>query len=42
MFAVGGADAAYWAAAGFDRIVVASDIALLRGALEREVSLARA
>jgi 4-hydroxy-2-oxoheptanedioate aldolase len=41
MFAVGGADAAYWSEAGFDRIVVASDIALLRGALEREVSLAR-
>jgi 4-hydroxy-2-oxoheptanedioate aldolase len=41
MFAVGGADAAYWGAFGFDRVVVASDVALLRGALEREVALGR-
>src|SRR5207253_10248985 len=41
MFAVGGADAAYWGAVGFDRVVISSDIALLRGALEREGALGR-
>jgi 4-hydroxy-2-oxoheptanedioate aldolase len=40
MFTVDGADAAAWSAAGFDRIVLASDIALLRAALAREVSRA--
>ena len=30
MFSIGGIDAAHWAAAGFDRVVVSSDIALLR------------
>ena len=39
-FAVGGADARHWAAAGFDRVVVSSDIALLRGALARELGAA--
>ena len=41
MFALGGGDAAHWVAAGFDRVVVGSDIALLRGALTRELSAAR-
>jgi 2-keto-3-deoxy-L-rhamnonate aldolase RhmA len=39
-FARGGADARYWTTAGFDRVVVASDIALLRAALEREFRVA--
>ena len=39
-FSIGGADARHWSAAGFDRVVVASDIALLRGALERELRTA--
>jgi len=39
-FARGGADARYWATAGFDRVFVASDIALLRAALERELRIA--
>jgi hypothetical protein len=30
-----------WADIGFDHIVIASDIAHLRGALERELSIAR-
>jgi 4-hydroxy-2-oxoheptanedioate aldolase len=41
-FALGGEDASHWAGAGFDRVVVNSDIALLRGALERELRVARA
>lgn len=40
-FATGGEDAAYWANAGFERVVIASDIALLRATLARELSLAR-
>lgn len=41
-FAIAGRDAAHWAAAGFDRVVVGSDIAFLRAGLERELRLARA
>lgn len=41
-FAHGGADARHWAAAGFDRVVVSSDIALLRAAVGRELREARA
>lgn len=41
-FAIGGDDARYWAAAGFDRVVVSSDIALLRGALDAELTRLRA
>lgn len=40
-FAIGARDAAHWAAAGFDRVVISSDIALLRAALEREFRAAR-
>jgi 4-hydroxy-2-oxoheptanedioate aldolase len=39
--AVSGEDAARWAADGFDEVVIASDVALLRGALAREVGAAR-
>jgi 4-hydroxy-2-oxoheptanedioate aldolase len=39
-FSIGGADARHWSAAGFDRVVVASDIALLRDALGRELGTA--
>jgi 4-hydroxy-2-oxoheptanedioate aldolase len=39
-FALGGDDARHWAAAGFDRVAVSSDISLLRGALERELRAA--
>ena len=39
-FSIGGADARHWSEAGFDRVVVASDVALLRGALERELRTA--
>jgi 4-hydroxy-2-oxoheptanedioate aldolase len=42
MFALGGDDARHWAAAGFDRVVVSSDVALLRAVLEREQAAARA
>jgi 4-hydroxy-2-oxoheptanedioate aldolase len=41
-FAIGGRDAAHWAVAGFNRVVVGSDIALLRSALEFEFRAARA
>jgi 2-keto-3-deoxy-L-rhamnonate aldolase RhmA len=41
-FARGGDDARHWAAAGFDRVVVASDIALLRASLARELGTAAA
>ena len=40
-FATGGGDAAWWARRGFDRVVVSSDIALLRAGLERELASAR-
>jgi 4-hydroxy-2-oxoheptanedioate aldolase len=40
-FAIGAGDAVHWAAAGFDRVVIGSDIALLRTALEREFRAAR-
>jgi 4-hydroxy-2-oxoheptanedioate aldolase len=40
-FATGGDDAALWSDAGFDRVVIASDIALLRATLTRELGLAR-
>jgi 4-hydroxy-2-oxoheptanedioate aldolase len=40
-FALGGTDARYWTAAGFDRVVIASDIALLRAALAKELDLAK-
>ena len=40
-FAIAGRDAAHWAAAGFDRVFVSSDIALLRSALELELRVAR-
>ena len=40
-FAIGARDAAHWAAAGFDRVVIGSDIALLRAALESEFRKAR-
>ena len=40
-FATSGADAASWARAGFDRVVIASDIALLRSTLARELGAAR-
>jgi 2-keto-3-deoxy-L-rhamnonate aldolase RhmA len=36
-FAITGRDAAYWANAGFDRVVVSSDIALLRTGIEQEL-----
>jgi 4-hydroxy-2-oxoheptanedioate aldolase len=39
-FALGGDDGRRWAAAGFDRVVVGSDVALLRAALERELRAA--
>jgi 2-keto-3-deoxy-L-rhamnonate aldolase RhmA len=39
-FAHGGADARHWAATGFDRVVVASDIALLRAGLAAELTTA--
>lgn len=39
-FALGGTDARHWAEAGFDRVVVSSDIALLRAGLERELGTA--
>jgi 4-hydroxy-2-oxoheptanedioate aldolase len=42
MFALGGDDARHWAAAGFDRVAVSSDISLLRGALARELRAATA
>jgi 2-keto-3-deoxy-L-rhamnonate aldolase RhmA len=41
-FAIGSRDAVAWAAAGFDRIVISSDIAMLRTALDRAFSEARA
>lgn len=41
-FALGGRDARHWSAAGFDRVVVSSDIALLRAAVESELRAARA
>jgi hypothetical protein len=40
-FAVSGEDAAYRASHGFARVIVASDIALLRTALTRDLALAR-
>lgn len=40
-FAISSRDAAYWADAGFDRVVVSSDIALLRAGVERELGSAR-
>jgi 2-keto-3-deoxy-L-rhamnonate aldolase RhmA len=39
-FAHGGADARHWAATGFDRVVVASDVALLRAGLAHELAAA--
>jgi 4-hydroxy-2-oxoheptanedioate aldolase len=39
-FALGGTDARYWTSVGFDRVVIASDIALLRAALARELRAA--
>lgn len=39
--ATSGTDAFRWGAAGFDEVVVASDITLLRGALARELLVAR-
>jgi 4-hydroxy-2-oxoheptanedioate aldolase len=41
MFAASGADAAYWGAAGFDRVSISSDVALLRAALDDAFRLAR-
>ena len=41
-FAIAGRDAAHWASAGFDRVVVGSDIALLRSVLKQELRFARA
>jgi 4-hydroxy-2-oxoheptanedioate aldolase len=41
MFAIGGEDARHWAEAGFDRVVVGSDIALLRAALDEALGRAR-
>jgi 4-hydroxy-2-oxoheptanedioate aldolase len=41
MFATGGADARRWAEFGFDRVVVGSDIALLRATLAAELAGAR-
>ncbi len=40
-FATSGADAASWAHTGFDRVVIASDIAFLRSTLARELATAR-
>lgn len=40
-FAIGAADAAHWRDAGFDRVVVGSDIAFLRAALARELGTLR-
>lgn len=40
-FATDGKDAHFWRALGYHRIVISSDIALLRAAIEREVSAAR-
>jgi 4-hydroxy-2-oxoheptanedioate aldolase len=39
-FAHGGADARHWASTGFDRVIVASDIALLRAGLAHELARA--
>jgi 4-hydroxy-2-oxoheptanedioate aldolase len=39
-FALEGTDARYWTTVGFDRVVIASDIALLRAALARELGAA--
>lgn len=40
-FAIGPEDARHWSAMGFDRVVVGSDIALLRTALRRELDAVR-